>query len=93
MRGIIKDGVYLKTEREATKLRMSGGCWTINLAECDLENITRVVYRTDKGTYGISAALALEKGFNVPNSLGERKWAIPIKHWEFHPWNSSKAEA
>ena len=81
MRGIVFEGVYYKKEKEATKLRMAGGCWTINLDECDITQNNQIVglaYYSEAGEYLCQADIARDKGFNVPNRMGERKWAIPI---------------
>jgi len=90
MRGVIKDGVYTKYEKEGGKLRMAGGAWTLNLDEVSKHDlITReihtLVYITKKKRYQIDSRVVLERGFQAPVQFGgENKWVIPIKEgtWE-----------
>lgn len=81
-RGIFQNGIYLKVEREKTKLRMSGGSWTINRNDCDLTDPTLKVIRyvTELATYEITKEDALLYGFPM-TFQGESKWVVPVKRW------------
>lgn len=93
MRGVIKDGVYTKYEKESGKLRMAGGSWTVNLKEVSKEDLIMrrvhtLVYVTEKKRYQIDSRLALDKGFNSPIKFGgEDKFIVPIKDGT---WNITK---
>lgn len=81
MRGTVKDGVYTKLEKESGKLRMSGGSWSINLQDIDLNQIHKIVYQTEKSTYTISAQDAERHGWRTKLG-GELKLVVPLKYWE-----------
>jgi hypothetical protein len=80
MRGTILNKVYTKKERESQKLRLFGGAWTINLQEIEGKEIEKIVYITNKESYSISYADAVDKGF-VRVLGGESKLVVPIKYW------------
>ena len=62
MYGIVKGDTYYKREHERTKLKMSGGAWTINMEEVN-DKVKNIVYKTDKGIYKIEYDKAVKKGF------------------------------
>ena len=80
MKYFIKDKTLTKYEKESGKLRMSGGCWTINLTKISLESFSKVVYITERYRYEIDKVWALENGF-IKNFRGEDKLIVPIKYW------------
>lgn len=86
MRGVLKNGVFTKTEKESGKLRMSGGSWSINLQDLDITRTDKIVYETESATYTISTTDALKYGWQMRLG-GELKLVIPIKHWERKPHN------
>ena len=81
MYGIVKGDTYYKREHERTKLKMSGGAWTINMAEVN-DSVKNIIYKTDKGIYKIEYDKAVKKGF-YRNFQGETKLVVPEKEWEF----------
>tara|TARA_R110002020_G_scaffold320815_1_gene536708 strand:- start:2964 stop:3227 length:264 start_codon:yes stop_codon:yes gene_type:complete len=80
MKYFIKDKTLTKYEKESGKLRMSGGCWTINLTKISLESFNKVVYITERYRYEIDKVWALENGF-IKYFGGEDKLVVPIKYW------------
>ena len=81
MYGYIENRTYMKIENESQKLRMGGGCWTVNLSEISGKQIENIQYMTSKYTYSISLEDAMKKGF-IRNLGGELKLIIPIRCWE-----------
>ena len=81
MYGIVKGDTYYKREHERTKLKMSGGACTINMAEVN-DSVKNIDYKTDKGTYKIEYDKAVKKGF-YRSFQGETKLVVPEKEWEF----------
>lgn len=86
MRGIFQNGIFLKVERERTKLRMNGGSWTLNLADCPLTDpaLKVIRYTTEIANYEITKDDALLHGFNMVFN-GEEKRVVPIKYWTVTP--------
>jgi hypothetical protein len=80
MRGIVKDYVYYKNEKETGKLKMCGGAWSINLDEILGVIIKKIVYVTSKSRYEISYDEAMERGFHKIFG-GENKLVVPEKYW------------
>ena len=76
----IKDYVLIKYEKESSKLRMSGGSWTINVEKFPLAKYHTIRYITRQYVYDIDTEDALSKGF-FKNLGGEKKLVVPIKHW------------
>ncbi len=81
MHGIIVNKTYTKKESEKDKLRLGGGCWTINLAEISGYEIEKIEYLTSDKLYSISFNDAMKKGW-VRNFQGEMKLIVPIRYWE-----------
>lgn len=81
MRGVLKNGIYTKTEKESGKLRMSGGSWSINLQDLDISKADTIVYETETASYTISTNDARKYGFQIRLG-GELKLVIPVKYWE-----------
>jgi hypothetical protein len=83
MRGLTEGSTYVKWENEKEKLRIGGGSWSINLADCNLSdpNIQSIRFETDKAIYRIGKAKAVGFGFKR-NFQGEAKLVVPIKYWE-----------
>jgi hypothetical protein len=80
-RAYIKDHILNKYEKESSKLRMSGGSWTINVDKFPLAKYHSVCYITRRYTYNISSDDALSNGF-YKNLGGEKKLVVPIKYWD-----------
>lgn len=80
MRGVILGNKYIKKEKEQDKLRLSGGCWTINLSEISGKQIEEIEYITDKFTYSINYNDAVKKGF-IRQFQGELKLIVPTRCW------------
>jgi hypothetical protein len=59
---------------------MSGGSWTINMDEIELEGISTIRYITSTNKYEIDVGTARNKGFFM-KFQGENKLVVPIKHW------------
>ena len=76
----IKNFVLNKYEKESSKLRMSGGSWTINVDKFPLVNYHSIRYITRQYVYTISSEDALENGF-YKTLGGENKLVVPLKHW------------
>lgn len=85
-RGQIVDKVYTKYEKEAGKLRLCGGSWTVNLQDVDISQIDKIVYITEKATYTISMQDAMKHGFQRLFSK-ELKLVVAMKYWERIPHN------
>jgi hypothetical protein len=73
-------GVFLcKKEKESAKLRKYDA-WTVHYPYVILCKF--IEYKTEKGTYTISAAQALDVGF--PQTYNEEtKLIIPLMYWDF----------
>lgn len=80
MRGVLKDGIYTKSEDENQKLRMGGGSWSINLEELPAA-ATVIEYITPSGKYSVSRQTAFEHGF-IRVLGGERKLIVPLQWWD-----------
>jgi hypothetical protein len=80
-RSYISDGVLYKYEKERSKLRMSGGAWSINVDKFDLESITRIVYITEGYRYDISKDAAISGGY-FRSLGGENKLVVPLDKWD-----------
>lgn len=78
---ITDSGVYVKFEDEKQKLRMSGGAWSIKIAEIEGRDLRQLVFITSKAHYKLDPQVMLDKGFERVLG-GERKWVVPLKHWE-----------
>ena len=76
----IKNYVLTKYEKESSKLRMSGGSWTINVEKFPLAKYHTIRYITRQYVYDIDTEEALSNGF-YKNLGGEKKLVVPIKHW------------
>ena len=76
----IKNHVLIKYEKESSKLRMSGGSWTINVEKFPLAKYHTIRYITRQYVYDIDTEDALTNGF-FKNLGGEKKLVVPIKHW------------
>ena len=76
----IKDYVLIKYEKESSKLRMSGGSWTINVEKFPLAKYHTIRYITRQYVYDIDTEDALANGF-FKNLGCEKKLVVPIKHW------------
>tara|TARA_B100001939_G_scaffold314128_1_gene298370 strand:+ start:223 stop:519 length:297 start_codon:yes stop_codon:yes gene_type:complete len=76
----IKNHVLIKYEKESSKLRMSGGSWTINVEKFPLAKYHTIRYITRQYVYDIDTEDALANGF-FKNLGGEKKLVVPIKHW------------
>lgn len=79
MKGVIKNGEYIKHEDEKDMLRMGGGSWTINLDWVD-QGINSITYVTKNKTYHITMEDAIRYGFERIFQ-GERKLVVPISKW------------
>jgi hypothetical protein len=80
MKQFIKEGTLTKYEKESGKLRMSGGCWTINMDKVKLESLQDIVYITERYKYEIPKQWAVKNGF-MQMLGGELKLIVPIKYW------------
>lgn len=80
MRGVLKDGIYTKSEDEKQKLRMGGGSWSINLDELPAE-ATVIEYVTAIDRYTITKEDALRYGF-MRMLGGEKKLVVPLSRWQ-----------
>jgi len=76
----INNYVLTKYEKESSKLRMSGGSWTINVEKFPLAKYHTIRYITRQYTYDIASEDALANGF-YKNLGGEKKLVVPIKYW------------
>jgi hypothetical protein len=76
----IKNYVLHKYEKESSKLRMSGGSWTINVEKFPLAEYYKIRYITRQYVYEIKTEYALAMGF-FKNLGGEKKLVVPIKYW------------
>tara|TARA_R100000995_G_C3481880_1_gene124429 strand:+ start:786 stop:1046 length:261 start_codon:yes stop_codon:yes gene_type:complete len=83
-RSYISDGVLVKYEKESSKLRMSGGAWSVNVDKFDLESINRIVYITEGYRYDISKDDAISVGY-FRSLGGENKLVVPISKWNKEP--------
>jgi len=81
MYGKIVGDTYFKHEFEKTKLRMAGGSWSLNMAELN-DDVTDIVFTTQKGIYRIKYKKAKEKGF-YRTFQEEVKLVVPEKYWSF----------
>lgn len=84
MHGDIINGIYYKREKDASKLRLAGGAWTIPMAEIHTKEISTFVYYTETAQYRISRYDAMTKGFEA-KFQGEKKLVVPIKFWLQEP--------
>jgi len=80
MKQFIKEGTLTKYEKESGKLRMSGGCWTINMDKVSLESLKDIVYITERYKYEIPKQWAVKNGW-IKEFRGETKLIVPIKYW------------
>jgi hypothetical protein len=87
MHGFIENKIYIKKETEASKLRMNGGAWTINLMEIGqlvdkhgYPEKMRII--TEKHIYEIDYVDAFRENSFVKILGGEMKLVIPIKSWK-----------
>ena len=81
MKGYVSGKIYYKHEKEADKLRMGGGSWTINLSWIKM-GVEEVCYITEIGEYRISFPDAVKFGFRRIFQ-GEEKLVVPCKNWNF----------
>lgn len=79
MRGITKDRVYTKYEKESGKLRFvkPNGAWTLNLSEVDPTDFDIFQVITESNIYLITTVDAMTHGFEREHG-GERKQVIPV---------------
>lgn len=80
-RSYISNGVLVKYEKESSKLRLSGGSWTVNVDKFDLGLINRIVYITEGFRYDIDKDDAISSGY-FRNLGGENKLVVPIENWK-----------
>jgi hypothetical protein len=80
MRGTVVGRVYVKYEKESGKLRMSGGSWSINLADINGKDFDSIKYVTEKSIYEISLEDAFRSGFERVFG-GENKLIVPLIKW------------
>lgn len=80
--GVVKEGVYYKHEKEADKLRMGGGAWSINLDELKGKDIQDIIFITETTQYKISMKDAHQFGF-IRILGGETKLVVPINKWMY----------
>jgi hypothetical protein len=81
MREYIDNHTLVKHEKESSKLRLSGGAWTINLDRVNLEDFADIRYHTEKNVYYIPKSIATYYGY-VREFRGERKLVVPLKYWD-----------
>lgn len=72
---------YVKREKEASRLRLGGGSWTINLARVEGFDVAWVNYLTEVAVYRIAWKDANFHGFERELG-GEPKLVVPVKFWK-----------
>lgn len=84
MKGIIKNKVYHKYEKESSRFRKIGrpeGSWTVNLDWIANKKIDFIIYETKKAIYKINYNNAKSLG-KILTFWGEIKLVVPIRYWK-----------
>ena len=79
-RQFMQGKTFVKYEKEADKLRMGGGSWSINLDTLPAD-AEAIIYITETNKYYITLADAWTYGFSRTLG-GEKKLIVPLKSWQ-----------